>query len=69
MTSGEIMHSSPAEQLTIDALIDGVWVEAHVRMQVGTDHPMTLVHLLDGRAGMGLEVVTSDHLRPHRDIA
>ena len=64
------MNSSPAEQPTIDApLIDGVWVEAHVRMQVGTEHPMTLVHVLNGRAGMGLEVVTSDHLRPHRGVA
>lgn len=60
-----------APDLTIvDVLLDGEWHPAHVRLQAGTSaHPMTLVHLLEPRAGEQLAVVASNQLRPHLGAA
>ena len=53
----------------VDVLLDGEWHSAHVRLQAGTsEHPMTLVHLLEPCDGEEIAVVASDHLRPHLGV-
>ena len=48
----------------VEVLVEGVWVSAHVRLQAGTAaRPMTVVNLLEPRAGELFEVVSSDRLR------
>ena len=59
-----------AELSTVEVLVEGEWVCAHVRMQAGTpDHPMTIVHLVEPHGSDSLAVVSSDRLRPRRVAA